>query len=192
MKNRVYSAALAASLLMINSGCSSKEETLTAPSKECSIEGVTAPKWACGIYRKDGYYISVGTAALGKLGQNFERREALANARTNLAQQIQGTLKDRMKLFMHSNGLGDGSSAEKISAQVSKQVARETVGDAAQLEYWQAPSKEIYLLVGVPVGTVNNAVQNALYSSCRGYKGLCGQFRKEDTAKALEKEFPVH
>ncbi len=177
---------------MINSGCSSKEETLAAPSNECSIEGVAAPKWACGIDREDGYYIAVGAAPLGKLGPNFERREALANARTNLAQQIQGTLKDRVKLFMHSNGLGDGSTAEKISAQVSKQVARETVGEAVQLEYWQAPSKEIYLLVGVPVGTVNKAVENALRSSCRSHKELWQQFQKEDVLKALEKAFPVH
>lgn len=185
-------AALAAATLILGTGCSSKEEALVTPDAECMIEGREAPAWVCGGNTMEGHYVAVGSAPLSNLGQSFSRREAMANARSNLAQQIQTEVKDKVETFARSTGVGSAESADKVSTQVSKQVARVTLEGSRQLKYWQAPSEEIYLLVGVPVDQVNRNVQEQVRSSYRNDEALWQQFQAANALEALEEEFPTH
>jgi DNA polymerase III psi subunit len=183
--------ALAITVLMIGTGCSSKHDVVT-PDAECMIEGSVAPSWVCGGNTLEGYYVAVGAAPLSKLGQSFSRREAMANARSNLAQQIQTEIKDKVETFARATGVGGSEVADKVSTQVSKQVARVTLGGSKQLKYWEAPSKEIYLLVGVPADQVNKEVQQQVQSSYRNDDALWQQFQSKNALEGLEKEFPTH
>lgn len=185
-------SVMAAAALMLGAGCSSKEKTLVTPNAECMIEGEEAPAWVCGGNTMEGYYVAVGSAPLSNLGQSFSRREAMANARSNLAQQIQTEVKDKVETFARSTGVGDSETADKVSTQVSKQVAHVTLGGSKQLKYWQAPSKEIYLLVGVPVDQVNREAQKQVRSSYRSDDALWQQFQAKNALEGLEKEFPTH
>ena len=172
-------------------GCSSKDDALTADN-ECVIEGLEAPAWICEGNQLKGYYIAVGNAPTGKLGQGFARREAMANARSNLARQIQADTKGKVAAFAHETGLGDDQVAKKVSATVSTQVARLTLGGSKQLKYWQSPSQEIYLLVGVPIDRVNKEVQRQVQSNYRSDQTLWRQFQEKNAMEALENAFPVH
>lgn len=185
-------ATLAAATLILGAGCSSKEEALVTPDAECMIEGHEAPVWVCGGNTMEGHYVAVGSAPLSNLGQSFSRREAMANARSNLAQQIQTEVKDKVETFARSTGVGGSEVADKVSTQVSKQVARVTLGGSKQLKYWEAPSNEIYLLVGVPMDQVNQNVKEGVRSSYRNDDALWQQFQSANALEALDREFPTH
>lgn len=184
-------SAVAVAAMLLGTGCSSKEE-LVVPDAECMIEGSEAPAWVCGGNTMEGHYVAVGSAPLSSLGQGFSRREAMANARSNLAQQIQTDVKDKVETFARSTGVGGSEVADKVSTQVSKQVARVTLGGSKQLKYWEAPSKEIYLLVGVPVDQVNMNVKEGVRSSYRNDDALWQQFQSANALEALDREFPTH
>lgn len=191
MRLLILSSVTVAAMLL-GAGCSSKEEVVT-PDAECMIEGSEAPSWVCGGNTMEGYYVAVGSAPMSSMGQGFSRREAMANARSNLAQQIQTEVKDKVETFARSTGVGGSEVADKVSTQVSKQVARVTLGGSKQLKYWQAPnSKEIYLLVGVPVDQVNQNVKDGVRSSFRDDDALWQQFQAKNALEALDKEFPTH
>lgn len=191
MKKTTVTVAFVAAMMIGFGGCSSKDEVVT-PDAECSIEGVDAPAWVCGGNTLEGHYVAVGAAPLSNLGQSFSRREAMANARSNLAQQIQTEVKDKVSVFARSTGVGGSEVADKVSTQVSKQVARVTLGGSKQLKYWQAPSDEIYLLVGVPIDQVNKEVQNQVRSSYQNDNALWQQFQEKNAMEELEKEFPTY
>lgn len=185
--------SLGAVMLVGMTGCSSKEEKVkpAEPVAECVVEGVKAPEWVCGSSDVPGYYTSVGGAPFSKLGLSFSRREALANGRSNLAQQIESEVKDKVATFAQSTGVGDSEVADKVSTQVSKQVAKVTLKGSKQIKYWQAPSKEIYLLVAVPESTVNQEVKNQVASSYKNDNALWQQFQAKNAMNELEKEFPT-
>jgi len=188
----VSSAALLAVGLAVMTGCSSKQEAvMTNTNAECVIEGVEAPTWVCGGNELEGYYTAVGGAPSSKLGESFSRREALANGRSNLAQQIETTVKDKVATFAQSTGVGDSEVADKVSTQVSKQVAKVTLKGSKQMKYWQAPSKEIYLLVVVPESTVNEEVKKQVTSSYKNNDALWQQFQAKNAMAELEQEFPT-
>lgn len=184
--------SLGAAMLIGITGCSSKEEVKPEePVAECVVEGAKAPEWVCGSSDVPGYYTSVGGAPFSKLGLSFSRREALANGRSNLAQQIESEVKDKVATFAQSTGVGDNEVADKVSTQVSKQVAKVTLKGSKQIKYWQAPSKEIYLLVAVPQSTVNQEVKSQVASSYKNDNALWQQFQAKNAMDELDKEFPT-
>lgn len=186
----VISAALAAMLAVSFTACSQK-----APEPEedfrCRIDNVLAPEWACGGATIEGTYTAVGSAPLSKLGQGFSRREAMANGRSNLAQQIETLVKDKVETFARSTGVGGSEVADKVSTQVSKQVAKVKLEGSKQLKSWQHPqNKDIYLLVGVGEAGVNQEIKNQVKSSYKNDDALWQQFQAKNALESLEKEFP--
>ncbi len=172
------------------SGCSDKEPEVAEESFECRIAGTLAPVWACGKSDIAGYYTAVGSAPLSKIGHGFSRREALANGRSNLAQQIETLVKDKVETFARSTGIGGNEVADKVSTQVSKQVAKVTLQGSKQVKYWENPvTNDIYLLVSVSKDTINNTVKERVLSSYKNNDALWQQFQAKNALEALEKEF---
>jgi hypothetical protein len=188
MKKYLSAAAFSAALMLSVTGCGDKEPE---PDFQCTIDGAHAPEWVCGNGGVEGAITAVGSAPLSKLGQGFSRREALANGRSNLAQQIETLVKDKVEMFTRSTGVGGAEVADKVSTQVSKQVAKVTLKGSKQIKYWQQPdTKDIYLLVSVPEGSMNEEVKNAVKSSFKNDDALWQQFQSKNALEALEKEFP--
>ena len=139
----------------------------------------------------DGAITAVGSAPLSKLGQGFSRREAMANGRSNLAQQIETLVKDKVETFSRSTGVADGEVADKVSTQVSKQVAKVTLQGSKQIKYWQNPSTEdIFVLMSVDESAMNQEIKAQVQSSFKNDNALWQQFQAKNALEALEKEFP--
>ena len=188
MKKYLNTAAFCAALMLSVTGCNDKTPE---PNFACTIDGSRAPEWVCGNSGVEGAITAVGSAPLSKLGQGFSRREALANGRSNLAQQIETLVKDKVELFTRSTGVGGAEVADKVSTQVSKQVAKVTLKGSKQVKYWQQPdTKDIYLLVSVPEASMNAEVKNAVKSSFKNDNALWQQFQSKNALESLEKEFP--
>lgn len=184
-----WSMASALAVLLVMSGCSDKEPKVDDGFK-CTIAGALAPEWACGNTVIEGEFTAVGSAPLSKLGQGFSRREAMANGRSNLAQQIETLVKDKVETFTRSTGVASAEVADKVSTQVSKQVAKVSLQGSKQIKYWQNPAtEEIFVLMSVSQNGVNQEIRNQVRSSFQNDDALWQQFQAKNALEALEQEF---
>lgn len=162
MKKKILIAGITTLALLSFSACSTKEKTYT-PNKiegECTILGETAPTWVCGGYEETNRYVAVGSAPMSKLGHNFSRNEALLNARTNLANQIELEIKNKAESYMRSTGLKENEMVEKVVTQVSKQTTTMTLKESKQISYWQSQKdKTIYLLIAMNKNGVTKQIE---------------------------------
>lgn len=195
MKKSIGSIFLAAALAATFTGCADKAAGVSAEEKadfRCRINNVLAPEWACGNESVDGAITAVGSAPMSKLGEGFSRREAIANGRSNLAQQIETLVKDKVETFSRSTGVGGDEVADKVSTQVSKQVAKVTLNGSKQIKRWQDPTNnDIYVLIGVDEGAMNQEIKNGVKSSFKNDNALWQQFQSKQALESLDKEFPT-
>lgn len=167
-------------------GCSSKEEIAKPNSLEgsCIIAGEDAPSWACGTYANNENYYAVGSAPISKLGHNFTRTEALANGRSNLAQQIELDVRTKVESYMRSSGIKDAELGEKVVTQVSRQLSDLTLRGSRQVSYWENKGdNSIYLLLSVSKAST----KELLSESIKNVQGTLSVGQQQQNAlKALE------
>jgi len=183
--------ALAATVAALIAGCGEQPQPKQQEADfRCKQENVLAPKWTCTPF-VDGAIAEVGVAPKTAAGAGFQRRVALANARSNLAQQIQTLVKDKVETFTRSTGIGEGEAVDSVATAVSKQVAKVTLQGSKQVDAWQAPSGTLYVLVAVPEKEVNAAAKKAVKTSFKNDEALWQQFQSKQALEGLEKEFPT-
>ena len=190
--------AISALMAFTFSGCSddpkpSDINVVTAQSVNefgCKQEGVEAPKWTC-IPVVDGHYAGVGIAQKSAAGMGHMRRVALANGRSDLAQQIQSQVKDKVEVYTSTTGNGNQETVDQVTTAVSKQLAKVDLEGSKGIDTWDAPSGTLYMLVAVPASAINNEVKNALRSSFKSENALWQQFKSKQALESLDKEFPT-
>ena len=121
---RILTTTLLAGLLAVSfTGCSDKEPVPAGTEEaeiRCRIDSALAPEWACGNTMPEDTVAGVGSAPLSKLGEEFSRREAMASARSNLAQKIQTLVKSKVEKFSRSANIDNIEAADEISKQGAK------------------------------------------------------------------------
>lgn len=184
--------AVAVSALVV--GCSSKEEPQPqdqlSADFQCKQENVLAPVWTC-IPDVPGFYSGVGVAEKSAAGIAHMRRVAMMNGRSDLAQQIQTQVKDKVEGFTRATGNGSAETVDKVTTAVTKQVAKVDLQGSKAVNMWQAPSGALYMLVTVPSSEVNKEVKNAVKTSFKNDEALWQQFQSKQALEQLDKEFPT-
>jgi len=193
MKNFVGSLALAAILTATFTGCGDDAKPSDEVVFHCEQDGVRAPQWTCMPDSSvEGAITDLGSAPYSKLGAGFTRREALANARSSLAQQVESLVKDKVETFTRSTGVGTREVADKVSTQVSKQTAKVSLKGSKQINFWQHPqTKTMFVLVGINENAMNEEVKNNVKSSYKNDEALWQQFQAKNALESLDKEFPT-
>jgi len=158
--------------------------------KSCKQENVLAPAWACEPFL-EGSYAGLGVAAKSKAGYGFTRKIALANGRSDLAQQIESKVKDMVKTFTQSIGTGSSETVDQVNLAASKQVASVALKGSKQVDSWTAPSGTLYLLVAVPESVINGAAKKAVKTSMKNDEALWQQFQAKNAHDELDKAFPT-
>jgi len=192
MIKKATAFAAAAVIATLISGCGGEQPKpqQQEPDFRCHKEGVLAPKWTCTPF-VDGAVAEVGVAEKTAAGVGMQRRMALADARSNLAQQIETLVKDKVESFTRSTGIGQGETVDKVATAVSKQVAKVTLKGSKQVDAWESPSGTLYVLVAVPEQEVNAAAKRAVKTSFKNDEALWQQFQSKQALESLEKEFPT-
>jgi len=192
MIKTLTSIALAGLIAASFTGCGEKTPAPAAVDQfGCKQESVAAPKWTC-IPMVEGAYAGVGVAPKSAAGMAMMRRVALANGRSDLAQQIQTQVKDKVELFTRTTGVGSGETVDAVATAVTKQVAKVDLKGSKAVDVWNAPSGALYMLVTVPSSQVNKEVQNAVKTSFKNDNALWQQFQSKNALEGLEKEFPTN
>ncbi len=193
MKKTLVSVIMLVGCAVALAGCGGSKTT-KIDNKQIATEFANAPSWVLdGGGSMEGGIAAVGSAAVGKAGMNFARTEALANGRDELARQLSLKVKNMVKNFTQTTGLGDSETVDKVSSQVSKQVANQTINGSRQKDSWISPSANLYILVAVDSSIAKDAIKNAVQTSLRNEQALWQQFQAkkayDDLDKEIEKEF---
>jgi len=183
-------------LTFMTSGCSDKEPSPEQVQQEanddegftCKQENVLAPKWTC-IPIVDDAYAGVGIAPKSAAGMGHMRRVALANGRSDLAQQIKSQVKDKVEVFTRTTGISKNETVDNVTTAVSKQLARVDLEGSKGINVWTAPSGALYMLVTVPKNATNKQIKNNIKTSYKNDNALWQQFQSEHALQKLEKEF---
>jgi ABC-type sulfate transport system substrate-binding protein len=84
----------------------------------------------------EGGLTGLGAAKIGAAGLQFARTEAIANARDEMARTLSIKVKNMFKNFTQVTGVGDAETVDKVSANVSKQVANQTLEGSRAKNVW--------------------------------------------------------
>jgi len=190
---KTFSSVVLATIVAATiTGCSDKPEPKkqAEPDFRCKQENILAPKWTC-VPMVEGAYAGVGIAQKSAAGMGHMRRVALANGRSDLAQQIQTQVKDKVETFTRATGVADAETVEHVTMVVSKQVAKVDLKGSKGVDIWTAPSGTLYMLVTVPEAVVNGEVKKAVKTSFKNEEALWQQFQAKQALDGLEKEFPT-
>ncbi len=189
MKKVLYSIVVFAVSSMVLFGCATPRE------KEANAlqgELADAPKWVLDPTMEGGLS-AVGSAKIGKAGMQFSKTKAMANGRDELARIMSIKVKNMVKNFTQSTGIGDDETVDTVSSQVSKQVTNQTLTGSRQKDLWISPGQELFVLVVLDPATVAEAVKESVQTSYKNEKALWQQFQAkkahEELDKEIEKEF---
>ena len=172
-------------------GCGgSKTDAPASPISQC-LNG--APDWVIAGGAEGGF-TSIGAAQISKAGMQFARTAAMASARDEMARSISIKVNNMLKDFTQSTGIGDDEVVDKVTANVSKQVASQTLNGTVQRSIWQSPCNELYVLIASDPAVVQAAVKQSVNSSYRNENALWQQFQaqkaQDELDAAISKEFP--
>ena len=191
MIKTLSSIALAGILAATITGCGGAAPEPEAEfDNRCKQENVLAPKWTC-VPMVEGAYAGVGIAQKSAAGMGHMRRVALANGRSDLAQQIKSQVKDKIETFTRTTGVAEGETVDQVNTAVSKQIAKVDLQGSKGVDAWTAPSGSLYMLVTVPEATVNGEVKAAVKTSFKNDQALWQQFQAKNALEGLDKEFPT-
>ena len=191
MIKMISSIALASLVAITISGCGSSKPASQETDFRCRQEGVLAPKWTC-VPMAEGAYAGVGIAQKSAAGMGHMRRVALANGRSDLAQQIKSQVKDKVETFTRTTGVGDKETVDQVNTSVSKQIAQVNLQGSKGVDTWNAPSGALYMLVTIPAADVNSEVKKAVKTSYKNDEALWQQFQAKQALEGLDKEFPTN
>jgi len=147
-----------------------------------------APKWVTMPY-VEGYIAEIGSAQKNAGNdRGFQREEAMANARDNLAKQISSKVSNMFKKFSSSTGSGDSATFDKSSESVSKQIASETLSGTKQKDAWISRSGTLYILMVIDTKSVTDMMEKATKTSFKNDKALYQKFLASKAQGSLDKE----
>jgi hypothetical protein len=167
-------------------GCSSAEPKVSVVNENSEL--YNAPRWVMQP-EVEGYVAAVGSASQNA-GNDFgyQREEAMADARSNLAKQIALKVDAMFKTYKAATGSGKDATFDKSSSSVSKQIASQTIIGSRIKDTWISKSGSMYVLMVVDTENVANMMEHAVKTSFKNNKAMYQQFLASKAQGELDKE----
>jgi len=176
--------------IFIISGCAKKKPELESSLRGKCFEG--APKWVINP-EIAGDLSAVGSAKVGKAGIQFAKTEATALARDEIARIMGVKVKNMVRNFVQVTGVGDNETVDRVSKQVSTQVANQLLVGSKAKAQWLSPCNELFVLVTLDPKEAGRAVKEAVITSYKNQQALWQMFQAkkawEELERQVEKEF---
>ncbi|PKN15425.1 MAG: hypothetical protein CVU67_01015 [Deltaproteobacteria bacterium HGW-Deltaproteobacteria-24] len=185
------SAAALFAVSILFTGCSNKEESIQADMTYVDPEFQGAPKWVM-VPQVSGFVAEVGSAPKNAADdKSFQRAEAMANARDNLARQISINVDNMFKTFKAATGSDADATFDRSSETVSKQIASQTLNNTVVKDTWISKNGNLYVLMAIDTNSVIATTEEAIKTSFKNDKALYQKFlaakAQEELAQELEK-----
>jgi len=165
--------------LILIGACSNVDYTQT----EKYPEWVTAPTYENGI-------AGVGSAKINDLGFDFARKEAMANARADLARQIGIKVNATFKSYVAKSGADRNTAVDKVVEEIYKDVVSQDIVGSRLERTWESPEGELFVLMVVDnEHIINGTVEAASEVEDEGLEELRSKEAQEQLRKELENFF---
>lgn len=167
-------------------GCSSKQQAVTgAQFNKCYKD---APSWVI-MGGAEGGISAVGSAQIGNAGLQFARTEALANGRDEIARMLQLKVSNMVKNFTQTTGIGDDQTVDKVSANVSRQLANQTLTGSKAKETWiSSECNELFILVVADAPSMEKDIKAQITSSYRNEQAIWQQIQAKNALKEMDEQ----
>lgn len=191
MKNLFKNIFMLMAVLMAT-GCSTadravqtKEDSNMLAQQNIYNEFKDAPQWVLSPV-SNGDICAVGSAMKNSVGDfSFQRNEALADARNNMAQQIEVAVGSMLKSYKSQTGHGTNETMDRVSESVSKQVASQTLAGTVQKSAWISRSGTMYVFIAVDPKIVVKAAREIARSSYDNDQALHQKLAADSAQKDL-------
>ncbi|NOQ31227.1 MAG: hypothetical protein GQ570_08905 [Helicobacteraceae bacterium] len=192
MKNnilKISTTTLVLSLLLV--GCGAKPEVESAKQTfECVQDGIEAPAFTCNPYF-EGSIVALGVAKMNAGNdKEFQRVEAMSSGRDALARTIEVKVDNLFKKYKGTTGTGENATFDKVSSDVSKQLASQTLKGSKQVgNSWRHPeTQELFILVAVTNEPVIEGIGEVVTTSFKNDTAMYQQFVAEKANGELNRE----
>lgn len=155
------------------------QQTVAAPIVECPFPGSTtpAPLWVCDN-PVEGYPLTaVGTYEKTAAGIQFQKEQAAAGARTELATRMRVQVQNMVKRFIETTGAGTSETVDKVNTSVGKQITNESLVGSTIIRSITSPDGSLYVLVALKPEQIQQAAEQALKTSMNNEKALWQKFQ---------------
>ena len=147
-----------------------------------------APKWVM-MPEVKGYVSELGIASQNAGNDfSFQREEAMADARDNLAKQISIKVNNMFKSFKAVTGSGADATFDKSSEKVSKQIASQTISGSKVKDTWISRSGTLYVLMAIDTKSVSDMMEKVVKTSFKNDKAMYQKFLASKAQGELDKE----
>jgi hypothetical protein len=172
-------------LVMTICGCGGVQNKIAKGSSNSSLDG--APNWVLDPSSIAGV-CAVGSAAHSLGGIQFQRNEAMANGRDELARMITVKVKNGFNNFAEQTGVGDSQTFDKVTKDVSQQLAKQTLNGSRQKDMWISQDGTMYLLVILDPKSVALAAKQAARTSFKNEDALSQKLESKEALKKLDED----
>jgi hypothetical protein len=161
----------------------------STPSVETSKGELSgAPKWVLMPF-VEGSMSDIGSAPSNAGGDvSFQRNQAMADARDNLARQMGVKVGNMIKSFKASTGAKADATFDQSSEQVSKQIASQTLVGTKIKDAWISDSGTMYVLVVLDTEAVIDQMDKNIKTSMGNEKAMYQKFLAKKSQDELAKE----
>ncbi len=173
-------------------GCGNlPKEVKQAKRAECvfpDAPDTAAPGWVCDEPVEGVDVYAVGTYEKTGAGLQFQKDQAVASARVNLAQQMKVHVQNMIKQYAETTGAGSSETVDKVNTNVSKLVTRETLEGSRLFKTLMSPKGTLYALVGFDTKLAQKKTEDVVKSSMKNDKALWQQFKAKQGQDELAAE----
>ncbi|HFD87899.1 MAG TPA: hypothetical protein ENJ35_09525 [Gammaproteobacteria bacterium] len=172
------------------SGCASSPQVATVVP-DCTFPDapeVAAPNWICDAPVEGVEVSAVGSFRKTKAGVQFQKTQATANGRNQLAANMKVHVKQLVKNYTEVTGVGDDETVDTVSSDVSKQITKETLFGTKVFRTRVSPTGTMYVLVGMDSSGAAANAQAALMTSYKNKKAMWQRFMADKAHNELEDE----
>ena len=189
MKKNLLTIGLSAlTATMLFTGCTNQPATSGAQSSYVNPELDGAPKWVLMPF-VEGAVSSVGSAATNAGSDiGFQREEAMASGRDNLARLLGTKVKNMFKSFKASTGSAKDGTFDKSTESVSKQIAKQTLNGSRAQDMWISKSGTMYVLMVLDTQSVSQAMEKSIKTSYKNDKAMYQKFLAAKAQGELDAE----
>lgn len=153
---------LAAGLALVMTGCSQKAEIPAGQDPALVKSKIEeAPEWVKNPSTLK-QLVGIGSSRATRAGINFQRQEALANARDDLARSLEVRVRNMFKNFTQGVGVDGYGGIDKVASDVSRQVSAQTLAGVVQKDMWIAKDGEMFVMIGFEPEMLQKALRDNL------------------------------
>ncbi len=185
-----------AAMMLIITGCAGKDGIVEREIiDDCRFpdDGLTdAPVWICSETLENLKLSAVGNYEKTSAGLNFQKQQAMAAARVQLAQTMQVNVTNMVKNFAETTGFGDTETVDRVASTTSKLITNQNLTGSKL--YRQAKNPEtgaLFVLVGMgdeQLDKVLNEIIGRSYNSSGNAKADWEKVQADKSFDELKEE----